>query len=43
MDIRQYNSADHGAIQFEMGINIMSAPLLYHQQFKTIWPADNTD
>ncbi len=42
-DISQYNSADHGAIQFKMGINIMSAPLLYRQQVKTIWSADNTD
>ena len=42
-DIRHYNSADHGAIQFKMGTNIMSAPLLYRQQVKTIWSADNTD
>jgi competence protein ComEC len=41
--ISQYNSADHGAIQFKMGTNIMSAPLLYRQQVKTIWSADNTD
>ena len=41
--IRQYNSADHGAIQFKMGTTIMSAPLLYRQQAKTIWSAENTD
>ena len=42
-DISQYNSADHGAIQFKMGTNIMSVPLLYRQQVKTIWSSDNTD
>lgn len=41
--INQYNSADHGAIQFKMGINAMSAPRLYRQQTKTIWSTENTD
>ena len=41
--IAQYNSADHGAIQFKIGINTMSAPLLYRQQVKHIWSAETTD
>lgn len=41
--ISQYNTADHGAIQFKMGINSMSAPLLYRQQEKSIWSYGNTD
>ena len=41
--ISQYSSATHGAIQFKMGINIMSAPLLYRQQAKYIWSAEITD
>lgn len=42
-DIRQYNSADHGAIQFKIGLTEISAPSLYREQAKTIWSADNTD
>jgi len=41
--ISQYNSADHGAIQFKIGIDVMSAPRLYRQWAKTIWSAENTD
>ena len=41
--IDHYNSAEHGAIQFKMGIDTMSAPMLYRRQAKTIWSAKTTD
>tara|TARA_R110001583_G_scaffold177418_2_gene332537 strand:+ start:43596 stop:45875 length:2280 start_codon:yes stop_codon:yes gene_type:complete len=41
--ISQYNTADHGAIKYEMGIDIVSVPHLYRQQAKTIWSAGTTD
>jgi len=42
-NIRQYDTATHGAIQFKMGIDVMSAPHLYRENAKTIWSAYNTD
>lgn len=42
-DINHYNTADHGAIQFKMGINGLSAPSLYRRQSKSIWSIENTD
>ena len=42
-NITQYDNAANGAIQFKIGINKMSAPLLYRQQTKTIWSAETTD
>lgn len=42
-NITSYNSADQGAIQFKIGIDMMLAPLSYRQQTKTIWSADTTD
>lgn len=42
-NITQYNNAEHGAIQFKIGLDSMSAPLSYRQQAKTIWSADTAD
>ena len=42
-DISQYNTADHGAIQFKMGVNILSGPIRYRQQAKSIWSPETTD
>ncbi len=42
-NITQYNNAEHGAIQFKIGLDSMSAPLSYRLQTKTIWSADTAD